>query len=98
MGTENCVDISFDPVKRAKTLDERGLDFADAGLVFAGKTVTVQDLRRDYGEDRHITGGYLHDRPVVLVWTPRGNARHIISMRHAHAREEKRWFGRMGGS
>ena len=46
------MDISFDPAKPDKTLTERGLDFADAGLVFAGVTATVQDMRRDYGEDR----------------------------------------------
>jgi len=86
------VDISFDPAKRARTLAERGLDFADAGLVFAGLTVTIQDARSDYGEDRYMTAGYLHGWRVVLVWTPRGNARRIISMRYAHASEEKRWI------
>ncbi len=90
--TLNRVDISFDPVKRARTLAERGLDFADAGLVFAGRTATVPDTRRDYGEDRYITAGTLRGRRVVLVWTPRGAARRIISMRFAHASEENRWF------
>ena len=83
--------ISFDPAKPARTLAERGLDFADAGLVFAGVTSTDPDTRHDYGEDRYITAGYLHGRRVVLVWTPRDNARRIISMRYAHADEEKRW-------
>lgn len=64
------MDISFDPVKRADTLANRGLDFADAGLVFASRTVTVQDTRQAYGEDRFITAGYLAGRCVVLVWTP----------------------------
>jgi len=91
------VDISFDPDKRAETLHHRGLDFADAGLVFAGRTVTVQDLRRDYGEDRFITAGYLGERCVVLVWTPRAGARRIISMRFTHEQEEKRWFGGLVG-
>jgi uncharacterized DUF497 family protein len=86
------LDISFDPAKRAETLTHRGLDFADAGAVFAGRTVTVQDMRRDYGEDRFITAGHLGGRCVVLVWTPRGEARRIISMRHAHADEEAIWF------
>jgi uncharacterized protein len=86
------VDISFDPEKRAATLEYRGLDFADAGLVFAGRTVTVQDARRDYGEDRFITAGHLAGRCVVLVWTPRGEARRIISMRYVHGDEEARWF------
>lgn len=86
------MDISFDPDKRAKTLQERGLDFADAGTVFAGRTITVQDDRKDYGEDRFITAGHLGERCVVLVWTPRGGSRRIISMRHAHADEERGWF------
>jgi uncharacterized DUF497 family protein len=37
--------ITFDPVKRNKTLADRGLDFADAELVFAGLTLEVEDLR-----------------------------------------------------
>ena len=86
------MDISFDPAKRSETLERRRLVFADAGEVFAGRTVTVQDKRRDYGEDRFITAGHLRGRCVVLVWTPRGAARHIMSMRHAHANEETRWF------
>lgn len=86
------MDLSYDPAKRATTLLHRGLDFADAGAVFAGRTVTVQDTRRDYGEDRFITAGHLAGRCVVLVWTPRDRARRIISMRFAHADEERRWF------
>ena len=86
------MDISFDPAKRAVTLENRGLDFADAGLVFAGYTVTAQDMRQDYGEDRLITAGHLAGRCVVLVWTPRDGARRIISMRYAHANEERNWF------
>jgi uncharacterized DUF497 family protein len=56
------VDISFDPAKRAATLSRRGLDFADAGQVFAGRTITVQDNRRDDGEDRFVTAGHLAGR------------------------------------
>ena len=86
------MDISFDPAKRVATLRGRGLDFADAGTVFEGRTVTVQDGRFDYDEDRFITAGYLTGRCVVIVWTPRDGSRRIISMRHAHAREEAAWF------
>jgi len=86
------VDISFDPAKRAATLEHRGLDFADAGQVFMGDFVTVQDVRRDYGEDRFVSAGYLNGRCVVLVWTPRNGTRRIISMRHAHENEERIYF------
>lgn len=44
--------ITFDPVKRDRTLDERGLDFLDVPQVFGGRTATLTDDRRDYGEAR----------------------------------------------
>lgn len=90
------VDIISDPDKRAITLKERGLDFDDAGLVFAAEVFTRPDDRKDYGEDRFITTGYLAERCVMLVWTPRGGSRRIISMRYAHADEERLWRGAAG--
>ena len=62
--------ITFDPAKRQTALNERGLNFADASIVFAGPTITVQDTRRDYGETRFQTVGFLADRMVMVVWTP----------------------------
>ena len=88
--------ISFDPAKRDTTLTERGLDFADAPEVFAGLTFEAEDARFDYGETRMITVGLLRGRMVVLVWTPRGEVRHIISMRKANEREAKRYATRLG--
>jgi uncharacterized DUF497 family protein len=82
------VKISYDPDKRAKTLAERGLDFDDAVRVFAGRTLTLPDERQDYGEIRYLTYGLLDDRMVAIVWTPRGETRHIISMRKCNAREK----------
>lgn len=81
------MDIEFDSAKRDKTLAERGLDFADANKVFAGLVLTWPDTRRDYGEERFITFGKLVKRAVIIVWTPRGAARRIISMRNANERE-----------
>ena len=79
--------IEFDAAKRIDTLQARGSDRAQAGEVFAGATLTVEDDRRDYGEDRFITIGFLDGAMVVLVWTPRGGAHRIISMRKANERE-----------
>lgn len=58
--------ITWDPAKRAKALAQRGLDFADAAIVFAGVTVEVEDTRRDYGETRVICYGRLAGRMVVV--------------------------------
>ena len=80
--------ISYDPVKRQRTLDERGLDFEDAVAVFEGLTFEVEDTREDYGETRMICFGYLADRLVVLGYTMRGATRHIFSMRKANEREK----------
>jgi uncharacterized DUF497 family protein len=79
---------TWDEGKRRATLAERGLDFADAELVFAGRITTLPDQRRDYGELRLITAGWLRGRFVVVVWTSRGDGRRIISMRYGHADEE----------
>ena len=49
--------ITFDPVKRAKTSTERGLDFVAAEAVFAGPLYQFEDVRTDYGETRLITVG-----------------------------------------
>jgi uncharacterized DUF497 family protein len=88
--------ITFDPIKRNATLENRGLDFADAGDVFAEIVFEQEDGRFDYGESRYITVGFLRDRMVVIVWTPRGDARHIISMRKANDREQARYEKRLG--
>ena len=82
--------ISFDPAKRVRTLAERGLDFADAELVFAGTTIEIDDTRRNYGERRIICYGILAGRIVVVGYTPRGSARHVFSMRKANDREKAR--------
>jgi uncharacterized DUF497 family protein len=84
------VKITFDPIKRDKTLADRGLDFADAEIVFEGITVEIEDLRKNYGESRVICFGLLEGRIVVVGYTPRGAVRHIFSMRKANEREQKR--------
>ena len=90
------VRIEYDPAKRSATLRDRGLDMADAGGVFEGETITVEDDRRDYGETRYIPVGFLADRMVFVAWTSREGARRIISMRKANAREQELYASRFG--
>ena len=82
--------ITFDPLKRDKALAERGLDFADAEMVFEGVTLEIEDTRKDYGEQRIICFGLLAGRMVVIGYTPRGADRHVFSMRKANEREKAR--------
>jgi len=83
--------ITYHEGKRALTLADRGLDFADAAKVFAARELTQIDLRQDYGEERYQTIGYLGSVMVMVVWTLRGDARHIISMRKCNDRERGRY-------
>ena len=76
-------------------MNDRGIDFTDASLVFSGTTLDFQDDRKDYGEPRIISVGYLQNRMMIVVWTPRGDSRHIISMRKANEREQKRFRQRL---
>ena len=87
--------IKFDRDKRQATLDNRGLDMARAAEIFAGATLTIADDRKDYGEPRFITIGRLDGRMVVSVWTPRGAARRIISLRKANDREQALYGSRL---
>jgi uncharacterized protein len=85
------VKLSWDEAKRQATLADRGLDFAQAIELFDADNFnyTIQDVRRDYGEQRFICFGAVGGRLCVTVWTPRGEGRHIISMRKANDREQK---------
>jgi uncharacterized DUF497 family protein len=89
------MEVAFDPDKRDKTMIERGIDFARAAEVFAGRHFTAEDQREDCAEPRYITAGKLDGRMVVMVWTPRGEARRIISMRKANEREQARFNHRL---
>ena len=82
--------VTYDSKKRAAALAERGLDFEDAKVVFAGSTFEADDVRKDYGEHRIICFGMLRDRMVVIGYTPRGADRHVFSMRKANDREQNK--------
>lgn len=83
--------ITFDPAKRDWTLRERGLDFVQAKEVFAGETIDIPDRRRDYGEPQINSVGHLRGRMVIICWTPRSDARHVISMRKTNEREQAKY-------
>ena len=89
------MEISFDPAKRAATLTERGLDFAEAGRVFDGPVFEFEDVRFDYPERRFSTIGLLGERMVVVIWCETGTGRRIVSMRKANDREQSRFRSRL---
>ncbi|WP_445191955.1 BrnT family toxin [Sphingomonas sp. Tas61C01] len=89
------MEVSFDPEKRAATLLERSLDFADAVTVFDGPVFEFEDDRFDYAEPRYSTVGMLDGRMVVVIWTEAEGGRRVISMRNANEREQTKFRHRL---
>jgi uncharacterized DUF497 family protein len=82
-------DLEWDADKRQRTLRERQLDFADARFFDFDTAATVEDGRRDYGEVRSVSTGWLRGRLHVLCWTRRGKRIRVISLRKANDREQQ---------
>lgn len=81
--------FSFDPAKQARNLKKHGLDLADAHRVIeSGETVTFEDRRFAYGEERFVTLGPLGDALVVIVTAETEHHIRIISMRRADRHEQ----------
>lgn len=89
------MDFEWNEKKNQKNYEKHGLNFKDADLVFSGSTITFQDDRQEYGEERFITLGELKKRVVVIVHTQRNFVTRIISMRKANEREKKIYFKRL---
>jgi hypothetical protein len=85
------MELEWDEDKRLNTLISRGLDFADAARFDPASIRTWPDLRRDYGELRYNSYGYLDSVLCTYCFTPRGSRTRIISMRRANDRERKKY-------
>lgn len=89
------VDTEWDEAKRQENIRRHGLDFVGAERIFDGDTVTVEDMRRSYGEPRWATVGILESRIVVLVYTERNDKLRCISLRKATRYEQRSYFARV---
>lgn len=84
--------FEWDETKRQTNLRKHRLDLADAQTVFLGVTLTINDGRFDYDEDRFITVGLLNETVVVIAHTERADVIRIISMRKATRNEQRHYF------
>jgi uncharacterized protein len=86
----------YDPDKRIANLKKHSLDFNDAATVIeSGQTVTFEDRRFDYGEERFITLGLLGDDVVVIVTSETDDEIRIISMRKATRHEQTIFYNQL---
>ncbi|MCM1129737.1 MAG: BrnT family toxin [Alistipes senegalensis] len=82
--------ITFDPKKNQKNIEERGLSFERVMEIDFQTAVFREDTRKDYGETRIRLLGKIAERVHVLVFTmlPDDTMR-VISFRKANKREVK---------
>ncbi len=83
--------LSFDPAKNERNIQQRGLDFSLVADFEWATAVMVEDLRKDYGERRFLALGRIGVRLHALVFTPRAESLHVISLRKANTRELKHY-------
>ncbi len=88
------IKYEWNETKRAATLTERGIDFADMARFDWDSALVVTDDRKDYGEPRLRALGLIDGRLHAVVVTPRGDTLRIISLRKANKREQKLWENR----
>ena len=84
-----AIRFTWDGDKRISNIRDHGLDFVDAALVFEGVTMTYEDDRFDYGEQRFVTLGMLKGVLVSIVHTEDDERIHLISLRRATGREAR---------
>lgn len=82
-------DISFDPAKSLRNEVERGLSFCLVQDLEWASALIKEDTRQDYGERRFQVLGMIHGRLHAVVFTPRQDKVHVISLRKANNREIK---------
>lgn len=68
------------------------LGFIDARKIFDYDTVTIEDNRFNYGEQRFIAIGLLNGKTIVVVYTEISNKMRIISARKATKNEQQIYF------
>lgn len=88
--------FSWDEKKRKANLAKHGIDFRDAGKIFDGPLVTVEDAREDYGERRYVALGLLEAIVVSLVYVERGDVVRLISIRKALKHETRFFISQIG--
>jgi uncharacterized protein len=85
------LDYQFNATKNAQNLSKHGIDFADAIAIFDGPVLETVDKRRDYGEERITVIGIAEGIELFVVYTMRGQNRHLISARRANKREREKY-------
>jgi uncharacterized protein len=84
------MEFEWSEAKRLAVLHARRLDFLDGCRLFDGRPICTAPSPRS-GEQRWISIGELGDEMIAVVWTRRGAAIRVITMRKARDEEKRRY-------
>ncbi len=81
--------MEWDEAKNRANQDKHGVAFDDVARFDFEHARVVDDNRQYYGEARRVALGKIDGRLHVLVYTRRGTALRVISLRRANKREQR---------
>ena len=73
------MNVEWDEAKRLKNIEDHGVDFQDAALIFLNPVLEAEDTRLEYGEQRFRALGNVDDEFFMVAYTWRGQNRRIIT-------------------
>lgn len=89
--------FEWDEAKRAKVLDEHGLDFADVVRAFEGPRIEDFDSSHSQTEERWRMLGILDGEAIMVVYTERAGTVRLITARKATVEEAQLYFAEFFG-
>lgn len=84
------MEFEYDPVKSSSNLSKHGIDFEKAQSLWKDPWM-IEAPANTEGEPRFLSVGVIEGRHWAAIWTPRGEAVRIISVRRAR-KEEIRYY------
>ncbi len=87
-----AMEFTCNALKNDTNIRERGLPLLAARVMFNAALLVREDTRKPYPERRFIGYGTIEGRLMVVVFCcPAPNHTHIISLRKANDREQKKF-------
>lgn len=90
--------FEWDEGKRQADLKRHGIDFGRAMESWKRPVLEFPSLQTQHGEPRLLAIGLTDSRCITVVFTWRGDARRIVSVRRARKNEREEYEAHLGRS
>jgi len=90
------VKFEWDPKKRQKNIDERGLDIVMLApdLLASPSTKILPDKRKNYDEERWLAFGIVEKLRLCLCFTQRGDSVRLITIYKVNNKDWEKHYGK----